>query len=71
MARQTGTVSRFLDEKGFGFIKPDNGGKDVFVHHTAIEKGVRGFKKLESGERVAFDVVTDDKGTHADDVVRV
>jgi CspA family cold shock protein len=66
MARQTGTVERFMDEKGFGFIKPDNGGKDVFVHHSAI--GGSGFKSLAQGQRVSFDLVQDPKGPRAEHV---
>lgn len=69
MARQTGTVARFLDDKGFGFIEPDAGGKDVFVHHSAIEG--TGFKTLSPGERVEYDLVQDPKGPRAENVVRL
>jgi CspA family cold shock protein len=50
MARITGTVKWFNDAKGFGFITPENGGKDCFVHHTAIQG--EGFKSLTEGQRV-------------------
>lgn len=66
MAREKGTVERFMDEKGFGFIKPDNGGKDVFVHHSAI--GGSGFKSLAQGQRVEYDLVEDPKGPRAEKV---
>jgi CspA family cold shock protein len=69
MARETGTVERFMDEKGFGFIKPDSGGKDVFVHHSAISGS--GFKSLAQGERVEFDLVQDPKGPRAENVSRL
>ena len=67
MARETGTVERFMDEKGFGFIKPDNGGKDVFVHYTAISGS--GFRSLAKGTRVEFDLVEDPKGPRAANVI--
>ena len=66
MARETGTVERFMDDKGFGFIKPDGGGKDVFVHHSAI--GGSGFKSLAQGQRVEFELVQDPKGPRAENV---
>ena len=69
MARETGTVKWFNPEKGFGFITRDNGEKDVFVHHSAIQSG--GFKTLNEGERVEFDVVQADKGPAAEKVVRL
>ncbi len=53
----TGTVKFYNDQKGYGFIQPDNGGKDVFVHATALERaGIRG---LREGQKVSFDVETD------------
>jgi CspA family cold shock protein len=62
-----GTVKWFNDAKGFGFIEQD-GGKDVFVHHTAIQSD--GFKTLQEGERVTFDVVDGAKGPAAENVVK-
>jgi CspA family cold shock protein len=61
-----GTVKWFNESKGFGFIEQD-GGKDVFVHHTAIQG--QGFKTLAEGERVSFDVVDGQKGPAAENVV--
>ena len=67
--RTTGTVKWFNDQKGFGFITPENGEKDCFVHHTAIAGS--GFKTLTEGERVEFDVVQGQKGPAAQNVVRL
>lgn len=69
MARETGKVVRWMDDKGFGFIQPDSGGKDVFVHHSSIEGG--GFKTLSEGERVEYERVDDPKGPRAERVQRV
>jgi CspA family cold shock protein len=69
MARITGTVKWFNDAKGFGFITPENGEKDCFVHHTAIQ--AQGFKSLAEGERVEFDVVQGQKGPAAQNVVKL
>jgi len=53
----TGTVKFYNDQKGFGFIQPDDGGKDVFVHATALERA--GMRGLVQGQKVAFDIQQD------------
>ncbi|MBI4408444.1 MAG: cold-shock protein [Gemmatimonadetes bacterium] len=68
MAREQGTVKWFNPDKGYGFITRE-GGDDVFVHHSAIQGG--GFKTLNEGERVEFDVVQGQKGPAAENVVRL
>lgn len=62
----SGTVSKFADEKGFGFITPDAGGKDVFVHHTDIL--MDGRKTLVVGQRVNFELAHEEKGPKARNV---
>jgi CspA family cold shock protein len=52
-----GTVKFFNGQKGFGFIQPDDGGKDVFVHISAVERA--GMRALNEGQKIAFDVVAD------------
>ena len=55
----TGTVMWFNNQKGFGFIQPDNGSKDVFVHISAVERA--GMYDLQEGQKVSFDIVADSR----------
>jgi CspA family cold shock protein len=61
-----GTVKWFDDAKGFGFITPDGGGKDLFAHFSAIQDN--GFKSLKEAQRVTFDVTTGPKGQQATNI---
>jgi CspA family cold shock protein len=62
----TGTVKWFNESKGFGFITPEDGGKDLFAHFSAIQN--QGFKTLAEGQRVNFDVTTGPKGLQASNI---
>ncbi|HZP93254.1 MAG TPA: cold-shock protein [Burkholderiales bacterium] len=62
----TGSVKWFNESKGFGFIRPDDGGEDVFAHFSAIK--MNGFKTLKEGQRVRFDIVTGPKGKQASNI---
>jgi CspA family cold shock protein len=61
--RLTGRVKWFNSQKGYGFIVPDNGGKELFVHFSAIESS--GYKTLKEGQRVEFEIEQSDKGDKA------
>ena len=63
----TGTVKWFSDEKGFGFIAPSDGTKDVFVHHSAVQGS--GFKSLAEGQSVSYEVEQGQKGPSATKVI--
>ncbi|MCK4916022.1 MAG: cold-shock protein [Candidatus Eisenbacteria sp.] len=69
--RTTGKVKWFNDSKGFGFITPDDGQKDCFVHFSAIQSGDDAFKTLGEGDSVEFDIVQGEKGPAAENVVRL
>ena len=64
-----GTVKWFNDQKGYGFITPEDGSKDLFVHHTAIQG--EGFKSLRDGQSVEFEVSQGPKGPQATNVVKL
>lgn len=65
----TGKVKWFNDQKGFGFIQPESGGKDIFVHHSVIEG--QGFRTLQDGEAVEYEAEEGAKGTKATKVKRL
>jgi CspA family cold shock protein len=67
--RIRGTVKWFSAEKGYGFVTQDNGGQDVFVHFSAIQS--TGYRKLEAGEKVEFELVEGPKGQQASEVTVV
>lgn len=58
--RQSGTIKFYNSQKGYGFIKPDDGGKDVFVHVTAVERA--GISSLDEGARISFETEPDKRG---------
>ena len=66
---QEGTVKWFSEEKGYGFISPDEGSADIFVHYSAIDGD--GFKVLDEGEKVSFEVTEGKKGLQAANVYKV
>ena len=66
---QTGTVKWFNDAKGFGFISPEDGSAEVFVHFSAIDS--KGFRSLQEGQRVSYELTQGPKGAQASDITPV
>jgi CspA family cold shock protein len=64
----TGKVKWFNESKGYGFIEPDGGGRDVFVHYSAIQG--EGYKTLSEGQAVEFDIIQGEKGPQASNVLK-
>ena len=64
-----GTIKWFSDQKGYGFVTPDGGKKDIFVHFSAIQG--EGFKSLREGDVVEFDITTGPKGEQASNIRKV
>lgn len=71
MAMRKGTVKWFSEQKGYGFISPEDGGADVFVHYTSIEQEGKERRNLEESEKVQFEVVNGPKGLQASAVRRI
>ena len=69
MAKATGKVKWFNENKGYGFIERDDGAGDVFVHYSAVQGD--GFKTLAEGQKVEFDVAESEKGPQANNVVKI
>ena len=69
--KMTGSVKWFNAGKGFGFITPENGGKDVFVHFSAIQSRNNEYKSLDEGQRVEFSIEAGPKGPSAANVVAI
>ncbi len=67
MAKARGVVKWFNDRKGYGFIEPENGGKDLFVHYSSVEG--EGFRSLSEGQPVEFEIADSDRGPRAINVV--
>lgn len=66
---QTGTVKRFNKIKGYGFITPDNGGNEVFVHFSQIQ--LAGYKELKEGQRISYELQNGERGEFATNVVLI
>jgi len=65
----TGTVKWFNDAKGFGFITPDDGGRELFAHHTSIK--MEGHRSLQEAQKVSYEAIDSDKGPKATNIVGV